>query len=110
MLIGFFLFSRFKTQEQMARMQTDKKARASVESNHLRDSEPVLVETPKTELNCIDQLMQDHIASCLARSIDPFPRESLQGSESQETMYVFRDSHNLFSELTISRANSDGFR
>jgi hypothetical protein len=73
-----------------------------VSSNHQ-------VNQPETELNCIDQLMQDHVASCLARSIDPFPRESLQGSESQETMYVICDLHNLFSELTISRANSDGF-
>jgi hypothetical protein len=59
---------------------------------------PDLVETPapsnhqviqpETELNCIDQLMHDHIASCLARSIDPFPRESLQVYESHESMYV----------------------
>jgi hypothetical protein len=75
----------------------------SPRSNHLRDSAlatsiPDFVETPapsnqqvnqnEVELNCIDQLMQDHIEYCLARSIDPFPSESLQGYESQESMYV----------------------
>jgi hypothetical protein len=76
---------------QMRQMQTYQKVSASVESNHHRDSalDPIAPELaeppatsnhqenqPETELNCIDQLMQDHIAFCLARSIDPFPRES----------------------------------
>jgi hypothetical protein len=84
-------------------MQTDQKVSASVGNKHLRDSaldpnasdlvEPpaptnLQVNQPETELNCIDQLMQDHIASCLARSVDPFPRESLQGNVSHESMYV----------------------
>jgi hypothetical protein len=46
------------------------------------------VNQPESELNCIDQLMQDHIASCLARSVDPLPRESLQEDESHGSMYV----------------------
>jgi hypothetical protein len=84
-------------------MQTNQKVSSSVEYNYLRDSalDPIgpdlvkppassnrQVNQPDTELNCIDQLMQDHIESCLARSVDPFPREALQGYESHESMYV----------------------
>jgi hypothetical protein len=85
----------------MRQMKTDQRVSASVESNGLRDSAllpiaPDLVEPPvpsnhqenqpETELNCIDRLIKDHIASCLARSIAPFPRENLQGYESHESM------------------------
>jgi hypothetical protein len=97
----------------------DVKGLRGFRSKHLGDSAvdpitPDLVEPPaptnlqvnqtETELNCIDQLMQDHIASCLARSIDPFPRDSLQGNESQESMYfqLPRISN------TIKRANGYG--
>jgi hypothetical protein len=96
------LYSR-QAKVQLRSMQTYQNVSASVESNPSRDSAldriaPVPVEStsptnqqvnqPETELNCIDQLMQDHIASCLERSIDPFPSESLQGNVSHESMYV----------------------
>jgi hypothetical protein len=95
----------WQAKERLRSMQTNQKVSSSVEYNYLRDSAldpiaPVLAEPPapsnhqvnqpEAELNCIDQLMQDHIASCLARSIDPFPRESTQEIEIQESMYVLR--------------------
>jgi hypothetical protein len=55
---------------------------------HHIDSSPDLVEIParsnhqvdhpRTKLNCIDQLLQDHIASCLASSNDLFSRAVLK--------------------------------
>jgi hypothetical protein len=98
------------------------KGSISVDSYHLRDSAlvpkaPDLADTPtpsnqakqpETEMNCIDQLMQDHTASCLARSIDPFPSESQEEIEIQESMYVqFPRLSNPFSESMAMEVNED---
>jgi hypothetical protein len=79
-------------------MQTDQKVRFGLTN---RDSAvdhitPDLVEPPapanlqenqpEIELNCIDQLMQDHLASCLERSIEPFPQDTLKEYEREESM------------------------